>query len=284
VSEQLAKHSEIHVVEALREMLSRYGEEELTAGLLVFLGDWLASADERHSRSGLLHALAQSTTVDTVHEVVHEICSLLSAVVANCEVADSLLRQRGELGAMTRAELAECVADARLASDRVIGLSADLSRVRRHAEERIAQLDECVARAGRLARHSVTLGRYQAELDVQPAAPVAVAADPAEVLQVLLNLIRNALEAVTCRDEPRVRVRSWHSQTMAYVSVEDNGEGVDESQTEALFRPFYSTKPTGTGIGLYICRQMVDAWGGQLEVRGRRGEGATFIVGAPLAR
>ncbi|MCA9666802.1 MAG: sensor histidine kinase [Myxococcales bacterium] len=282
MSEPLAKYSEQRVADQLRELLSTYGEAELTRGLGVFLADWLTNADQDDPQSGLLRALAQATTIDTVHEVVHEMRSLLSAVIANCEVADSLVRERARLGPRERVELAECVADARLAADRAVGLSADISRVRRKVRRRATQLDECVARAGRLARQSLSLGRYRAELEVDAAAPVQVGADPGELLQVLLNLTRNALEAVTEREGGRVKIRSWYSQTMAYVSVEDNGEGFDADQIENIFQPFYTTKAEGTGIGLYICRRLVDGWGGQLEVRARQGEGATFIVGAPL--
>ena len=102
--------------------------------------------------------------------------------------------------------------------------------------------------------------------------------DPALMNQVMLNLLRNALDAVATIPNPRVEVVISVSDTHPYLTVSDNGEGISEKVMENLFQPFYTTKEGGSGVGLSICRQIVRRHGGELTIRSRVGKGTDAVI------
>ena len=103
-------------------------------------------------------------------------------------------------------------------------------------------------------------------------------ADRIQVQQVLLNLIRNALEAM--QDAPRrelvVGTRAEPMAGLVEVSVSDTGPGIAAEITDRLFQPFVTTKQHGMGVGLSICRTIVESHGGRIWVVSRPGEGSLF--------
>lgn len=120
-----------------------------------------------------------------------------------------------------------------------------------------------------------------------------VHADQEKLTQVLLNLVRNALDAVAGVRDPtvvletgvaplRVRAASGRTRPLARVSVQDNGPGIPEPMLHRLFTPFATSKPHGTGLGLAISRRIVEAHGGRIEVKNRTGGGAEAVVYVPL--
>jgi two-component system nitrogen regulation sensor histidine kinase GlnL len=117
--------------------------------------------------------------------------------------------------------------------------------------------------------------------------------DDEKLIQVMLNLVRNAVDAVAGLPEPRItietgvagiRLRSASGRTrpLARVAVQDNGPGIPEAMLQRLFTPFATSKPHGTGLGLAISRRIVEAHGGRIEVRNRAGGGAEAAVFVPL--
>ncbi|NOZ25195.1 MAG: PEP-CTERM system histidine kinase PrsK [Nitrospirae bacterium] len=107
--------------------------------------------------------------------------------------------------------------------------------------------------------------------------------DEEEIRKVVLNILLNAVEAVG--GDGYIRVESGSCGETAYVRIEDNGSGMtDDFMNNHLFRPFRTTKKKGLGIGLYQCRQIVDAHDGRIEVESEAGRGSVFTVYLPLAR
>lgn len=107
----------------------------------------------------------------------------------------------------------------------------------------------------------------------------AVLADSKELTQLLLNLARNAIEAM-----PRggsLLLGTWTIDGTVQLSVADTGCGIPEKQVEAIFDPFYTTKDDGTGLGLSICKSIVERHGGKLAVQTREGVGTIFTVVLP---
>ena len=109
-----------------------------------------------------------------------------------------------------------------------------------------------------------------------PAAP-SVLVDRVQIQQVLINLIRNAIEAMHDSPEKRLMIatRSIDSQ-MVEVSVSDTGPGVPPAVRERMFEAFNSSKDTGMGLGLSICRTIVEAHGGKIGAAERPGGGTVF--------
>jgi two-component system nitrogen regulation sensor histidine kinase GlnL len=121
----------------------------------------------------------------------------------------------------------------------------------------------------------------------------AVLGDEEKLKQVVLNLVRNALDALAGRPEPtvtfetsvaslRLRNASGRTRPLARLSIQDNGAGIPEAMLARLFTPFATSKPAGTGLGLAISRRIVEAHGGRIEVKNRATGGAEANVYLPL--
>ena len=117
--------------------------------------------------------------------------------------------------------------------------------------------------------------------------------DELKLKQVVLNLVRNALDALSEREDPvvtfetsvaslRLRQASGRSRPLARISIQDNGAGIPEPMLTRLFTPFATSKPSGTGLGLAISRRIVEAHGGRIEVKNRSTGGAEANVYLPL--
>lgn len=105
--------------------------------------------------------------------------------------------------------------------------------------------------------------------------------DPAQVKQVLVNLIKNAMQAT--QRGGTLTVATGSSAEAASVSVTDTGTGIPPEQLTRIFEPFYTTKERGTGLGLMVVQRIVRDHGGRIEVDSRVGQGTTFRVWLPLA-
>jgi two-component system nitrogen regulation sensor histidine kinase NtrY len=100
--------------------------------------------------------------------------------------------------------------------------------------------------------------------------------------QALINLLRNAVEAVAGTPSPRIEIECNQSITQIAFDVRDNGRGLPDEEPGRLLTPFFSTKPGGGGIGLSIARHVALAHGGQLNMRRRAGAGAEFSLVLPV--
>jgi len=109
-----------------------------------------------------------------------------------------------------------------------------------------------------------------------------VKADPDQLIQALLNLVINALQAI--EKQGRVEVRVARAGDALLLEVGDSGPGVPPERLSTIFEPYYTTKPEGSGLGLWIAQQIIIAHGGTLQVANVPGGGAVFAVRLPLVR
>jgi signal transduction histidine kinase len=122
--------------------------------------------------------------------------------------------------------------------------------------------------------------------ELAPAPPV-ILGDRVQLQQVMINLVMNGIEAMeSVADRPReLVIRSRRCETHhALVSVTDRGSGISAEHANRLFNAFFTTKSSGLGMGLSICRSIVEAHGGRLSASGNKGPGATFQFVLPLHR
>jgi nitrogen fixation/metabolism regulation signal transduction histidine kinase len=103
--------------------------------------------------------------------------------------------------------------------------------------------------------------------------------DAPQIEQVLINLIKNAIESGSSEDDVTLTVRDRHGGIA--IEVADRGGGLSEEVLRDALLPFYSTKPKGTGLGLTLCREIVDAHGGRLSIANREGGGAMVTMWLP---
>ena len=120
-------------------------------------------------------------------------------------------------------------------------------------------------------------------LDLDLAEGLVVAVDPIQLQQVALNLIRNAVEAVTDAPRREIRVAMRALGRVTELTVEDSGPGIPPEMMDRLFEAFASSKPDGMGVGLSISRTIVEAHEGSLSAENLESGGACFVVTLPLA-
>lgn len=109
-----------------------------------------------------------------------------------------------------------------------------------------------------------------------PSAPL----DPGQIQQVLVNLVKNAMQAMT--KGGILTVQTGEGSDGLWLSVADTGAGIPESQINRIFEPFFTTKEKGTGLGLMIVRRIVGAHGGRIDLESQVGRGTTFRLWLPL--
>jgi C4-dicarboxylate-specific signal transduction histidine kinase len=116
--------------------------------------------------------------------------------------------------------------------------------------------------------------------------PLSVKGDQIQLQQVALNLIVNAMDAMSGMPstERRIKVSTSRDGSSACLSVSDVGPGIPVDQLEQVFEPFFTTKPKGMGMGLSIARTIVETHGGQLSAENLAGRGAAFHISLPLAK
>ena len=153
-------------------------------------------------------------------------------------------------------------------------------------ERRRVSLNQVVMRSMELQRFSMAAEKIHMELDLDAALP-AVVGDPAQLQQVLMNLVGNARQAIEQKGQGgRIRVRTRQAaERRALLEIEDDGPGVPQSILARIFDPFFTTKAegVGTGLGLSIVLSIVREHGGRVNVLNAREGGAIFSVELPLA-
>ncbi|ADH85112.1 sensor histidine kinase [Desulfurivibrio alkaliphilus] len=147
-----------------------------------------------------------------------------------------------------------------------------------------AQLESCLKNSEMLLKapeHKVNgRRRVRFERHLADGLPL-IRADASQVQQIFLNLLLNAIEAIS--DEGVVAVTSKTSEDgKVVVEVSDNGKGMTAETCARIFQPFYSNKHRGSGLGLAICKRLVELHGGEIQVVSSPGEGSTFIVAFPV--
>jgi signal transduction histidine kinase len=111
-----------------------------------------------------------------------------------------------------------------------------------------------------------------------------VSADRIQLQQVVLNLVMNAIDAMSAVSgrERVIRITSAFRSPDVLVSVEDSGSGIDPQDLDHIFDPFFTTKSRGMGVGLSICRSVIEAHGGRLWASAGKPFGSVFRFALPL--
>lgn len=209
--------------------------------------------------------------------VAHELNNPLTVVLGEAE----LLMQR-DVPPAIREELAEIRDAARRTARIVEGLS---TFARQHAPSReVTDIHEVIAQALRLRASQLTLDNIRVVEEFDRSLP-HVAVDSHQIVQVLVNVINNAHQAIKgIRQSGTIVVRTSRAVDGVEIEVEDDGPGIPLAVLPKLFDPFFTTKPVGqgTGLGLSISHGIVRQHGGVISARNRPGGGAIFRVTLPV--
>ncbi len=221
--------------------------------------------------------------------VAHELNSPLTFVMLGLEWLErqlTLLEQPSSGPAPKPAALAERVREVLESAHRIQRIVRDLKGFTRPEEAHASLIDIPSAIDGALSLAAAEL-RYRARVEksYEPSPPVF--GNQARLGQVFLNLLVNAAHALPedRSAENVIRVRSFRAEDgRVAVEISDTGAGISRDHLPHLFEPFFTTKPVGqgTGLGLWICHEIVTELGGEIQVESETGVGSTFRVLLPL--
>jgi PAS domain S-box-containing protein len=245
----------------------------------------------RASEQRLLDALMELAHVNRVTTVgqltasiAHEVNQPLAAVVANAEACLSWLdRETPNLDAARRS-VNWIIDDGNRASE-VIRRVRALAR-KSSPEKAPLDINGVISETLGLVQRELIGHRVSLRTELASALP-AVLGDRVQLQQLIINLVMNGIEAMqSVTDRPReLVVRSRQDETQqVLVSVMDCGVGISAENAGRLFNAFFTTKPSGMGMGLPICRSIVEAHGGRLSAAANAGPGATFQFVLPMHR
>ncbi len=143
-----------------------------------------------------------------------------------------------------------------------------------------ADLNAAAEQATRLAREQIRSRPIEIELISQPDLPPVVH-DPAQIEQVLMNLLLNGIQAIPERGKIELKIVTEGS--FALLTVSDTGGGISPQDLPRVFRPFFTTKQRGTGVGLPLAKGIVEGHGGRIDVTSELGRGTKFTVCLPIS-
>jgi PAS domain S-box-containing protein len=243
-------------------------------------------AQEEHERlrqleSDLAHVNRLSMMGVLAASLAHEVKQPIATARNNARAALNFLgKNPPDLGEVREA-LGCIVGDADRAGDIIDRIRAHIKKGPPRRDH--FDLNEAVTEVVELAQSAIT--RHGVALQLQPAQErFAIQGDRVQLQQVILNLILNAIEAMSSVDGPReLLVSTEQRETDGLVSVADSGPGIDQEKLERVFEAFYTTKSNGVGIGLSICRSIIEAHGGRLWIEANKSRGATFSFTVPSA-
>ena len=230
-------------------------------------------------QSELIHVSRLTELGQMVSAIAHEVNQPLTAAGSYVRAGRRLV----QAGDVAKADEA-----LRKGVDQVTRASQVIQRLRQFAKKADGQrgvedIRQVVEEAAALALLGAEGRGVRLEMEFAPDTP-PVFIDKVQIQQVLLNLIRNAVEAMQSSPRRELTIRTTVSvDGMVEVSVTDSGPGLAADVRDKLFQPFVTTKPAGMGVGLSICRGIVEAHGGRMWLADNPGGGAAFHFTLPVA-
>jgi C4-dicarboxylate-specific signal transduction histidine kinase len=229
-------------------------------------------------REQLAHIARVGTLGEMAAGLAHELNQPLTAMHFE---ATAVLEQADSSSESMREALAT-IADQSLRAGEIVRRMRTFAR-RSDARREITDLAPVIREVLALVAHDLRLNGINTEESLAEVPPVFV--DRIEVQQVLVNLIRNAIEAManTAMAERLLTIDMRRTERRVRVSVGDSGHGIDPEIEPRLFHPFQTTKPSGLGLGLSICQSLIEAHGGRMGIAPKPGAGAVFFFELPAA-
>jgi PAS domain S-box-containing protein len=243
-----------------------------------------AEQELRQAQAELAHISRVTTVGELTASIAHEVNQPIAGVVTNAEAALRWLRAEPPNLDKVREVLGHIVKDGMRAGDVIYRIRALIKK----APPRMARVDvnEAVLDVITLTQSELLRHRVSLQTELATGLPL-IEGDRIQLQQVILNLILNAVEAMSGIDEGAREMRvstGREASNGVLVTVRDFGPGLDTQSVDRMFEAFYTTKPNGLGMGLAICRSIIEAHGGRLGATANEPRGAVFQFSLPLER
>ncbi|MEY9586313.1 sensor histidine kinase [Sinorhizobium fredii] len=236
----------------------------------------LQAANDRLARASQVASLVELSA-----SIAHEVNQPIAAALANAQAALRWLRRDPPDLAEVREALDDVVKDGTRAGN-VIDRIRSLFK---NAPPSLENLDitDALSEIVALSRGKALKNGVFLQVQLSEGLPT-VRGDRVQLQQVMLNLITNAIEAMSDVDDGNrnLRITAGRDDDNVFVSVQDSGPGLTQVTLERVFEPFYTTKPTGLGVGLSICRSIIEAHKGGLWATNAAKGGAVFSFTVPI--
>jgi C4-dicarboxylate-specific signal transduction histidine kinase len=273
-----------HVHAAAHAVTDASGDIEFVGAVTDITSRKRAEAELHEAQANLAHVTRVTALGELAASIAHEVNQPLAAVVTNAAACLRWLDREPANLKEARSTVQSIVEDGNRAGEVIQRVRALVNKT---ADQKAPlHINEVVNEVMSLVQHELFSHRVALRLELAPALP-SVLADRIQLQQVILNLVINGIEAMQpIKERAReLMIRTRQDETgQVLVTVSDVGVGVAAENTDRLFDAFFTTKSSGMGMGLSICRSIVNAHGGRLSASGNGGPGATFQFTLPLHR
>jgi two-component system sensor kinase FixL len=233
-------------------------------------------------QSELVHVSRLSAMGEMASALAHELNQPLAAISNYMKGCRRLLASSPDPNAATIEAALDKAAEQAIRAGHIIRRLRDFV-LRGETERRVESVSKLVEEAAALGLVGARELGVVLKFELDPASDLVVA-DRVQIQQVLVNLLRNAMEAMTDSRRRELSVTNARAgDAMIEIAVSDSGPGIPEEVRSNLFRPFFTTKEAGMGVGLSISRTIIEAHGGQLSAEANAAGGATFRFTLPAA-
>jgi signal transduction histidine kinase len=272
----------------------RHDDTDVVAGLEAGADDYVAKDSAGEIILGRVRRLIefrQMSGLAMLNEQLAQVGRLLTGIVHEIRGPLSVIRGNAELLKMESAggEQAQWI-DSIIRSTRILQVRLDhlMAAVRDSSSEmQVVDPSAMVRESVDLFVKGLPPGDRKVQVEMESVEPVpTVRSDPGRLMQVLLNLLSNAREAIARTDRPGkivVRTAAARDEGQSRVAIEviDDGPGIPEAILNRVFEPFFTTREEGTGYGLYLAAQILKEQGGRITARNNPDRGATFTLWLP---
>jgi len=231
-------------------------------------------------QQGIAHISRVASIGELTSSLAHELNQPLAAILNNAQAARRFLSSENPDMSEIEEILQDIIRDDKRAGDVISGLRAMLRKEKQVVET--FDLGIAVSHAAELLKSEFTIQKI--ELDLQLAQNAYVRTVRNEILQVVMNLMMNAVQAMkdTPPESRSMTVRTIKEDSKVVLFVRDSGCGISQDIMDPMFEPFLTTKSSGLGMGLSICRRVVENNGGRVWAENNEESGATFYFTLPL--
>jgi two-component system sensor kinase FixL len=237
-------------------------------------------AQVQELQAEVVHISRLSAMGEMASTLAHELNQPLSAIANYLNGAGKLIGRGADSEAKIREAVSKASEQALRAGDIIRRLRDFLARG--EGERKVESLAKLVHEACGLALVGAKQGGMDVRYKIDPHLD-RVIVDRVQIQQVIVNLVRNSVDAMQGQERAQLDVATAVSDGVATVIIADNGPGLDELVAAKLFQPFVTTKSNGMGVGLSICRTIVEAHGGRIWAEPNPGGGVVFRFTVPLA-
>jgi PAS domain S-box-containing protein len=269
----------LHVV--AHPLRAEAGERAFIGAVMDVTAAKRAEEAVQEAQAALAHVTRMATLGELTAWITHEVNQPLTGIVTNGAACLRWLDKAPPALDEARRSVEDMISDARRASEVIHRIRA-LSK-KTDAEKVPLDINDVIREGSRLVQREAITHGASLRLELAPELP-SILGDRVQLQQVIINLVINAIQAMaSVTDRPRtLLIRSQQSEDgRVLVAVRDSGTGIEAKSVNKLFKAFFTTKPSGMGMGLSICRTIIEAHSGQVSAANNSGPGATFQLILP---